>query len=101
MFVERLSVAQVKDFLNEIYPEEQCFSYSISMSKCTPYIRVCICNYKTMFNLDIQLKDYDAITIYKATISWPHKWLKYLYKVFGEEYKQAYIQECLSVFDED
>lgn len=95
MFVEKLTVNQVKEFLNEIYPEEQGFDYAIDMSDDTPYICVNVDNDKNDFDTNMRLEDYDA------TISWTDKWLRYLYKVFGEEYKQAYIQDCLSVFDED
>ena len=26
-------------------------------------------------------------------------WIKYLYGIFGEEYKQEYVKECLKIFD--
>lgn len=99
MFIEKLSVEQVKEFLNSIYPEKQGFDYSMIMpEESNPqkeYVYVNVERDRNDFNLNIRLEDYDA------TISCPNKWLKFLYKVFGEEYKQAYIQECLSVFDED
>lgn len=97
MFVEKLSVNQVKEFLNEIYPETQGFDYSMIMPKQTTpqghYIYVNVNNERNDFNTNLRLEDYDA------NISRPNEWLKFLYKIFGEEYKQAYIQECLSVFE--
>lgn len=97
MFVEKISVNQVKEFLNEIYPKTQGFEYLIIMpEQTTPqskYIYASVNNDINDFNTNLRLEDYDA------NISRPNEWLKFLYKIFGEEYKQAYIQECLSVFE--
>ena len=46
----------------------------------------------SMFNFT--LEEFDSIG-YRL----PEQWLKYLYKIFGDEYKRAYLTECAKIFE--
>lgn len=97
MFVERLTKEQVEKFINTIYPKKEGYKNRIEEIENSE-IRVYVENTRSAI-------DYGFIVIlgdfYTRKISSEGAWLRFLYKVFGEEYKQAYIEECLSVFDED
>ncbi len=49
-------------------------------------------------------KEYDSFILYDFEVACSHsssieqEWIRYLYKVFGEEYKKAYLEECVKVF---
>lgn len=45
------------------------------------------------FNINVTFKDFEAIGLSTE------KWMKYLYKIFGEEYKNAYLAECEKLFE--
>lgn len=95
-FIRRLSTEQITTFMDSLYPKKLCFSYDffftdLDNSEC---IRVSITNSTTNFTHTIHLQDFDT------SISIPDKWIRYLYKIFGDEYKQAYLDKCATIFDE-
>lgn len=94
MFVERLTRKQVKDFLNEIY-SEIVYRYDFDYDKIFEQYHVIV--YGRDSNVVINsfsLSDFDVIW---TTLTSKY-WIKYLYKIFGEEYKVAYLAECEKLF---
>ena len=92
-FIERLTDEQIRTFLDRHYPKSEKYSYTFFKSK-HGYIYVHIDkNYDDqMFN--ITLYDYDSNGCHS------HKqWIKYLYEIFGEEYKKAYLEQCAEIFN--
>ena len=96
MFIERLTEQQIKDFLDEQYGKDY-FKYEFTHNneserivgtvKCLhdskEYDSFWLCDFKMKFGLSLNSND----------------WLRYLYKIFGEEYKEAYLAECTKVFE--
>lgn len=106
MFVERLSDEQIREFLNEQCKQESIKEYMWEIGRieysCKKIINVSLKKFYEGGNRYIgraSLEDFNAYTALSRRFK--KNWLQYLYKIFGEEYKQAYIQECLSVFNED
>ena len=92
-FIERLTDEQIRTFLDRHYPVSVKYSYTFFKSK-DGYIYVHIDkNYDdSMFN--ITLYDYDSIGCNRH-----NQWIKYLYEIFGEEYKKAYLERCAEIFN--
>lgn len=86
-FVERLTVEQINNFITEQYPN---YRYNFYMGELPNskkrYISVHI--YSENIHKHYMLFDYEAILPNKTN------WFKFLYKVFGEEYKKAYLKVC-------
>lgn len=96
MFIERLTEQQIKDFLDEEYDKDY-FIYEFTHNKKSNRIVVTVKYLHDSNKYDsFWLCDFEVIC---ALSLYSNNWLRYLYKIFGEEYKQAYIQECLSVFE--
>ncbi len=91
-FIERLTDEQLVSFLEEAFPKSEKYVYSYVRSPENIYVVVNQNMGDCMFNFT--LEEFDSIG-YRL----PDQWLKYLYKVFGEEYKQAYLVECAKVFE--
>lgn len=92
-FVERLTDKQVMAFLERIYPKKERYSCSIIKSPNYIYVHVDQNMGDSVFNFT--LEDYNS------TIGGNKNglWLKYLYEIFGEEYKKAFIDEVAEIFD--
>lgn len=96
-FIERLTHTQITNFIEELYPKTNGFTFSI-YSQCnsnTPCICVSVIHPRNNFKTIIQLEDFSAHNISNST-----NWLKYLQKIFGDEYVKSYIEKCLSIFDD-
>lgn len=91
-FIERLTDEQLVSFLDEILPKTEKYVYSYVKSPENIYVVVNKNMGDCMYNFT--LEEFDSIG-YRL----PDQWLKYLYKVFGEEYKQAYLAECAKIFE--
>lgn len=93
MFVERLTRKQVKDFLNEIYPE---YRYDFDYDKILEQYHVIVYGMDSNAVINsFSLSDFDVIwTTLKSKY-----WIKYLYKIFGDEYKEAYLAELAKLFE--
>ena len=95
MFIEKLTDKQVKSFLEQQYPPEEGWRYSWHFW-----------NDKNEQNYSCSLKreqndfvDYIRLEDFLSDGGSTKAWIKYLYGIFGEEYKQAYVKECLKIFD--
>jgi len=98
-FVERLTQEQIHSFVDELYPKKQGFTYSSHLcpkdSHGGPCICICVNNSKNGFYHIFRLEEFSA------QIFDPNKWLNYLKKIFGDEYVKSFIENCLSVFDDN
>lgn len=94
MFVERLTEEQVKEFLDEQYDKDY-FKYEFKKSEritgTAEYL-----NDSDEFDV-FWLSDFEVI--FTISSSMERNWIKYLYKIFGEEYKEAYLADCAQVFE--
>lgn len=91
-FIERLTDKQVKIFLDKHYPKEEKYSYGFDKDKYDIYVRMDGNHGDNSFNFS--LKEYETIGCNCHT-----QWIKYLYEVFGEEYKRAYLDQCAKIFE--
>lgn len=91
-FIERLTDEQITTFLDEVFPKPEKYVCSYVKTSENVYISIDFNMGDSMFNFT--LEEFDSIG-YRL----PDQWLKYLYKVFGEEYKQAYLAECAKIFE--
>lgn len=94
MFVERLTEEQVKEFLDEQYDKDY-FKYEFKKSERITGMAEYL-NYSDEFDV-FWLSDFEVILT--ISVSMERNWIKYLYKIFGEEYKEAYLAECTKVFE--
>lgn len=90
-FLERLTDEQVKIFLDRHYPKEEKYSYGFDKNEYTIYVRMDRNHGDNSFNFSLQ--EYGTIGC-----NCHIQWIKYLYEVFGEEYKQAYLDRCAKIF---
>lgn len=94
MFVERLTEEQVKDFLHQEYSVEYYQSFFRSYEEA---IVGWICEWDgEVFDRPVL---YDFEVLYSNMENIRNNWMKYLYKIFGEEYKEAYLAECAKIFE--
>lgn len=94
MFIERLTKEQIKEFAESINSSSKGYEVSEPLILKSE-IRYSIENTRCDFgcSINVALEDFEARG--ESTIMW----LKYLYKIFGEEYKEAYLAECAKVFE--
>ncbi len=94
-FVQRLSRQQVEEFLSSIYPKEK-YNFSILMTdKKGKFIVASATKIDADFSdipINFRLEDFDATSNKES-------WIKYLYSIFGENYKEAHLEETMSIFD--
>lgn len=90
LFVQRLTDEQIREFIERYFPRKDRYSYTVDKSK---YLYVTV-DYNNDYDFIFRLYDYDS-----EGFSKPGEWIKYLYEVFGEEYKKAYLAECEEVFN--
>lgn len=93
MFVEKLTDKQVKSFLEQQYPPKEGWSYSWHFWNDEQNYSCSLEREQNNYVDNIRLEDFfsDGGST-KA-------WVKYLYGIFGEEYKQEYVKVCLKIFD--
>lgn len=99
-FVERLTRAQVEEFLEQEYPYAK--GYHWKFTKRTPndntadldYVWVFVTREFTDFDEVIRLEDYDT----RGNIS-RQAWLKFLHREFGQEYYEAYRDHVMQVLE--
>ena len=90
MFIQRLSRKEMDGFLNKYYPPMN--GWNFICTQYNTYFHVKFINKVVNFSKVLTLSDFDANGIS------PKKWRKYLYDIFGEEYKKEYINHCLKEF---
>jgi len=87
-FIERLTDEQVVAFLERTYTDRGTYPYKFIRKK---------------FNIYVHAKDnrfgFNLFEYNVGGCSYFSLWIKYLYEVFGEEYKQAYLEHCAKIFN--
>lgn len=94
MFIERLTEEQVKDFLDKQYDKDY-FEYEFKKGERIAGI-VKYLNNSDEFD-SFWLSDFEVV--WSILSNMENDWIRYLYKIFGEEYKEAYLAECAKVFE--
>lgn len=93
MFVERLTEEQVKQFVENIYWD----GFKVSVRETTnSETSIYVENTKSSNDcgFTITLEDFGVRGLPSRLT-----WVRYLYKIFGEEYKEAYLANCAKVFE--
>lgn len=91
MFIEKLTDEQIKNFFTILYPVDR---YKLNFSIEDREIRVYCENLKSV----IEYSWYERYTDFYSSNN-EEKWVKYLYKIFGESYKEEYLKECAKIFN--
>lgn len=90
MFIEKLTDTQIKDFLHNKYPK-----YHVQFSRDDSSILASITNPHSLpDDYTWNERYYDFSTSVEDG-----PWVRYLAKLFGEEYKDAYKADCVKLFD--
>lgn len=97
MFVERLTEEQVKDFLDEQY-HKFTFGYKFERNKSDKsFFGTVEVLYNSSQWESFYLWDFGGETS-RFSFSINVDWIRYLYKIFGEEYKEAYLEYHTKIF---
>lgn len=91
-FIERLTDEQIRNFLEREYPKREKYSYGFDKRESSIYVRMDKNFGDNSFNFS--LCEYDTIGCNRHA-----KWIKYLYEIFGEEYKKSYLDCCAEIFN--
>ncbi len=91
-FIQRLTDEQIKDFLIKYYPNYKVHNIIRFKEDNSIFVQIA----KSQYSNSVGYKLYN----FNSTLAFPSIWIKYLYSIFGEEYKKAYIDNCLKVFDD-
>lgn len=83
-FIKRLTDAQVKNFLNSLYPKKDGYSYTFDFSNNYTSISVTVYNLGDVVS-NIELSQYDS------TLPNPEDWIIFLREIFGSEYCRAFL----------
>lgn len=91
-FIEPLTENQVISFLGKLFSKKEGYiveKYFKHSKKIIVHVK-----YKGDKTFRVELEQF-------AMVGFPgtDQWLKYLYKLFGEEYKQAYLAEYAKIFE--
>lgn len=91
-FIEPLTEKQLTSFLGKLFPRTG--DYVVCAWFKHPTKIIVHVKYKGDRTFKVELEEF-------AMVGFPgnEEWLKYLYKVFGEGYKQAYLAECAKIFE--
>lgn len=94
-FIERLTDEQILDFLYQNVGRR----ILVSLYRCKKYISATInFDYPNYFDCHYEL----AVILYDYDVGGyvsKEKWLKYMYGIFGEEYKNAYLKDCVKALE--
>ena len=92
-FIERLTDEQIRTYLDKEYSRR---GYKYSFYKHDLLSVLCVRFYRKGDALSVSIRfcDYYAENGSRQT----RTWVSYLYNVFGEEYKQAYLEWCNRAF---
>ena len=93
MFVERLNKDQVYAFLKQVYPNYSIAGLYLTRDKDWS---ASVCNERS--TIDYSWNDY--LSDFMASRN-ENEWIEYLYHIFGEEYKRAYLTSFLEDMMED
>jgi len=98
-FLQRLSHEQTQSFLDELYPSNEGFDFSFIL-KQNPYnseLYYCV----KVFHFGWDSPKIIHLEEYSSNLSFPSKWIQYLMSIFGDEYKKAFTQRCIYLFDDN
>jgi len=92
-FIKRLTDEQIRTFIERKSTKQQVLSYEFM--KIEDIIPRIIVDYELAYwKSTCTLLEYEAM----GEMGSSREWRKYLYEIFGEEYKQAYLDHCSSIF---
>lgn len=92
-YLKRLADEQIAEFLQRQYPEGDGYSFKILRTTEAVYVLM-EHKYSCELNFSFILKEYGS-----ELCSCNKQWMKYLYEIFGEEYKKSYMERCAQIFD--
>ncbi|MCQ2748552.1 MAG: hypothetical protein MJ246_00630 [Clostridia bacterium] len=90
MFIEKLTDEQINGFLKRMYPD-----YSFRFYKDEDKIEVSVTNHHSLpddYSWNEVYYDFDSSRNTRS-------WVKYLSRLLGQEYKDAYLKDCSRIFD--
>lgn len=91
-FIERLTDEQIASFLERVFPKKE--NYECSFRRYPEYIYASATKSSGGRIFIFKLYDFDTFDLEDGV-----KWIKYLYEIFGEEYKQAFLSNIAKIFD--
>ena len=95
-FIERLTDEQINEFLKENFLEIEKGNYKANFTKTKLHINVVLANSSEPNNGSFSF----ALGNFGTSNCPKHKaWIKYLYEIFGREYKEAYLEKCAEIFE--
>ena len=93
-FIGKLSDAQINAFFAKNYPKSGGYSYRFK-KESDKYIYAHVeQNGMLNYSFNCRLEQFDTVHFERHV-----QWIRYLYEVFGEEYKQAYLENCAKIFN--
>ena len=99
LFIKQLTNKQLEDFLDKLFPQSEGFEFSFDLKKKNKSSEEYFC--VKVYHLGWETPLFVQLEEFNSTISQPSQWIQYLHQIFGDEYKQAYLDNCATIFDED
>lgn len=93
-FIKRLTDEQVKTFLEKYYSKNSGYSYRFDKFNDSIYVNVQNNHSSIDYAFGFKLLEYDSVGFCSPSV-----WINYLYKIFKDEYKEAYLEECAKIFN--
>lgn len=105
MFIERLSQEQVTELAQLLVWQHE--KYHINVTNAPLHVEGCskecnLCRYE-LKNESFAATNYIHIKDFSCRAGGKINtvFVNYMYRVFGEEYKQAYMEHCMSIFEQE
>lgn len=103
MFIEKLTEEQILELARYMvgsYKSYRIITHSHPLRLDGFKMRECrLCSYELKY-CDYPITNYIDISDFESRNGNEYKLVNYMYKVFGEEYKQAYLEYQMSIFEE-
>lgn len=109
MFINRLNLEQITHFANvltlpfdEFQSKDWC-KYIKNINEDSKRLHLSVSN-NTDYTIDFIVYDFEIVVWDTGLLSLEFiqkKFFQFMYQVFGEEYKKAYIANALRIFDEN
>lgn len=98
-FVNRLDDKQIENFLDKLYPRSEGFNVSFSLKqKHTSSEKYWAAK---IFHFGWETPHYVQLEEYNSTLPNSSEWIAFLNNIFGKEYKDAFLKNCISSFEQD
>lgn len=91
-YINLLTDEQIKEFIESMYPTDE--AYKSNISRIGDIVIAFVDKNDGEKIKPITLYDFNSVGCKDSSI-----WIKYLYHIFGEEYKEAYLDMCAKVFE--